>query len=63
MGKTVRSGGYVPRPKLLKLDDKYTGYLGEETWKPDAKRQAKRRANKANRRAMKYTYADYASLD
>ena len=63
MGKTVRAGGYMPRPKLLKRVDKYTGWAGEESWTPEAKRSNKRRVNKANRRAMKYSFADYASLD
>ena len=63
MGKTVRAGGYMQRPTFLKRVDKYTGYLGEETWKPESKRQMKRRVGKANRKALKYTYTDYASLD
>jgi hypothetical protein len=55
MSKTVRNYTYdggregAKIAKFLKLDDAYTGWTGEESWSPDAKRRNKKAANKHNR--------------
>jgi hypothetical protein len=38
------------RPKLLKLTDKYTGWLGEEAWRQKGRRFIKRLEHRHNRR-------------
>lgn len=55
MSKTVRNYPYengrdgVRTAKLLKQDDTYTGWVGEESWNANAKRRNKKAVNKHNR--------------
>lgn len=55
MARTVRNYSYeggrdgVRTAKLLKQDDVYTGWAGEESWNADAKRRNKKAVNKHNR--------------
>ena len=56
MSRTVRNYAQengrdgVRKEKLLKLDDVYTGYVGEESHSPEAKKRNKKIVTKHNRR-------------
>ena len=41
-----------PRPKLLKLTDKYTGWMGEGCWTAKGRRFIKRLQTRHNRRIL-----------
>ena len=45
-----RSRNGKPRPKLLKLADKYTGWMGEGCWTAKGRRFIKRWQTRYNRR-------------
>ncbi len=55
MSRTVRNYSFdggrdgMRTVKLLKLDDVYTGWAGEENWNSHAKKKNKKIANKHNR--------------
>lgn len=42
-----------PREKLLKLADKYTGWIGEECWRQNGRKFIKRLQARHNRRVGK----------
>lgn len=59
MGKTYRYNGNLTRSPAHRKVDRYTGYVGEDAYHPDKKRQYKRHVNKVNRQVLNKETKDY----